>query len=121
MKERKNMEERILFEYAFTDEYRLVLGYTYEYYIVLKRKRRSLDDYDFGGMILCHGALEKCMKFISEQIIKAEKENYMKFTLTEQQVGLIRDLLCELMKKQPDATTQAIIDGILDELDKEEE
>lgn len=49
------------------------------------------------------------------------KEDYMEFTLTDQQVGLIRELLCELMKKQPDATTQAIIDGILDELDKEGE
>lgn len=45
----------------------------------------------------------------------------MNIKLTDQQVSLIRDLLCELMKKQPDATTQAIIDGILDELDKEGE
>lgn len=116
------MEEKTLFKYAFTDEDKLVLRYTYgEYHVVLERKWHGLDDYDFGGMILCHGGIEKCMKFISEKIIKAEREDCMEFTLTEQQVGLIRDLLCELMKKQPDATTQAIIDGILDVIDKEEE
>lgn len=39
------------------------------------------------------------------------KEDYMEFTLTDQQVGLIRDLLCELMKKQPDATPRRQTNG----------